>query len=271
MTGAPVPTRRVTVHVDDGPGTRLLFGEDPAAAARRSAGLPPAAALTPRAVLLERAVVDGPSGQLDLHVDRILFDSAPSAPAHSARSGAVPGPRAARAHTPELAELAADEAPRPGPSLRRFAAYGLVTGADGRLLLSLIAPGYPGAGTWHLPGGGVDHGEDAASALHREVFEECGQDAAVGALASVLFHHRAGVHGRMHGTEASATEVYAVWAIYRVAVAHPSPPVVTEVDGSTADAAWFSPEELSGLPLSATARAVLTTVPEIAPAGFRTT
>ena len=39
------------------------------------------------------------------------------------------------------------------------------TDPAGRVLLTLIAPGYPGAGRWHLPGGGTDHGEQPAAGL----------------------------------------------------------------------------------------------------------
>lgn len=34
---------------------------------------------------------------------------------------------------------------------QRFGAYGLVTDPDGRILLTKIATGYPGAGRWHCP------------------------------------------------------------------------------------------------------------------------
>ncbi|HEU4427020.1 MAG TPA: NUDIX domain-containing protein, partial [Pilimelia sp.] len=42
----------------------------------------------------------------------------------------------------------------PGPDglhrAQRFAAYAVATDPDGRVLLTLISPGYPGAGCWHL-------------------------------------------------------------------------------------------------------------------------
>ena len=66
------------------------------------------------------------------------------------------------------------EDPEPANSVRRFGAYGLITDPAGRLLLSLIAPDYPGAGLWHLPGGGTDFGEQPDDGLVREVFEESG-------------------------------------------------------------------------------------------------
>ncbi|WP_017627666.1 NUDIX hydrolase, partial [Nocardiopsis chromatogenes] len=140
--------------------------------------------------------------------------------------------------------------PRPGPSLRRLGGYGLVTDPAGRLLLSRIAEGFPGEGTWHLPGGGVDHGEQVRAALRREVAEETGQHAGVGALVGVVHHHTTGVRG----PEAEATEIYGVWVFFHAHVVDPGEPEVQEVGGSTSDCAWFLPEDLPHLPLSATAR-----------------
>ncbi|WP_017591784.1 NUDIX hydrolase [Nocardiopsis potens] len=236
----PGPLRRVTVHVagEVPAGARLLFGEDPAEAARRAAGLDARTPLEPVEVRTELASVPGAGGPVGLHIDRVFYRVPGSAAAPSAEA------------VPAAADLVAEEPARPGPALRRFAAYGLVTDPDGRLLLSLIAPGYPGEGTWHLPGGGVDDGEDARAALRREVFEETGQHAGVGRLVGVRHHHRTG----QMGPESAATEIYAVWAFFHAHVARPTAPRVVEEEGSTADCAWFAPEELPRIPLSATAR-----------------
>jgi 8-oxo-dGTP diphosphatase len=77
----------------------------------------------------------------------------------------------------------------PANRVRRFGAYGLITDPGGRILLSQIAPNYPGAGRWHLPGGGTDFGEQPAEGLVREVFEESGQRVEVGDLVEVTFFH----------------------------------------------------------------------------------
>ena len=232
--------RRVAVHVAGEPpaGARLLFGEDPAEAARRAAGLDAQAVLEPVEVRTELASVPGPGGPVGPHIDRVFY-----------RVRGAPG-EVPDAAPPAAADLVAEEPARPGPALRRFAAYGLVTDPGGRLLLSLIAPGYPGEGTWHLPGGGVDDGEDPRAALRREVFEETGQHAGVGRLVGVRHHHRSG----QMGPESATTEIYAVWAFFHAHVARPTDPRVTEEQGSTADCAWFTPEELPRIPLSATAR-----------------
>ncbi|MFD3688697.1 NUDIX hydrolase [Nocardiopsis sp. NPDC058631] len=245
MTAAPParPARRVTAHlVTAGPagpgvlGARVLFGQDPADVVRDLGRLSPHTPL--RAVDVLTELVEAPDGT-PLHVDRVVFAEA--------GTGAAWPTAAGRTLTPSAAELLADEEfpPDTRPRLRRFAAYGIVTDPAGRVLLSRIAEGFPAAGTWHLPGGGVDAGEDVRTALRREVAEETGQDGEVGALITAASHHR---------VPPSGYEIYAVWAFFRVYVADPGPARVLEENGSTCDCGWFGPEEVAGLPLSTTAR-----------------
>lgn len=244
--------RRTAVHVAGAErGARLLFGQDPVEAARRSAGLGGHERLEALDVRAELVELEGPEGPVDMHVDRLLF--APYAAVREAGAAGPGGPGAAWPSgglLPTAAELAGDEPPRPGPSLRRLGGYGLVTDPAGRLLLSRIAEGFPGEGTWHLPGGGVDHGEQVRAALRREVAEETGQRAGVGAMVGVVHHHSTGVRG----PEAEETEIYGVWVFFHAHVAEPGEPRVQEVGGSTSDCAWFLPEDLPHLALSATAR-----------------
>lgn len=142
---------------------------------------------------------------------------------------------------------------------QRFAAYGLVTDPAGRVLLTLIAPGFPGAGSWHLPGGGTDHGEQPVAALLRELAEEADQVGRVTALLDVS-HRR---NPAALGPEGYPIDWHAVRAIFRVVVDAPTAARVTEAaGGSTADAAWFPSVEAAGLPLTDVAAAVL---PRLAP------
>ena len=100
-------------------------------------------------------------------------------------------PRACRAASADLRPEEAPDFPSfyayPGPDglhrAQRFAAYAIATDPDDRLLLTRIAPGYPGAGCWHLPGGGTDYGEQPGTALIRELVEETGQAGPAGRAA----------------------------------------------------------------------------------------
>ncbi|WP_166458675.1 NUDIX hydrolase [Verrucosispora sioxanthis] len=140
--------------------------------------------------------------------------------------------------------------PFPGPAgdrRQRFGAYGVVTDPAGRVLLTMIAEGYPGAGRWHLPGGGTDHGEQPVTALLRELVEESGQLGRVTELIGVdNLHNPAAL-----GPEGYPLDWHGVRVVYRVAVDVPTEPAVTETaGGSTARAAWFTPAELRTLPLT---------------------
>ncbi|WP_432900566.1 NUDIX domain-containing protein [Micromonospora matsumotoense] len=131
-----------------------------------------------------------------------------------------------------------------GDRRQRFSAYGLVTDPDERVLLTMIAPGYPGAGLWHLPGGGTDHGEQPVDGLLRELVEESGQRGRVDRLILAdNLHNPAAL-----GPEGRPLDWHGVRVIYRVLVDEPTEPVVTEqAGGSTQSAAWFTYSQLGGL------------------------
>jgi ADP-ribose pyrophosphatase YjhB (NUDIX family) len=152
---------------------------------------------------------------------------------------------------PTAPELAPPAAPPPGPRRRsgrgqRFAAYGLVTDPDGRVLLTLIADGYPGAGRWHLPGGGTDFGEQPRDGLLREIVEESDQRGRVTGLLTVTSHHRRAARG----PEGYPIDWHGVRAVFQVAVPEPTGPRVRELGGSTSEAGWFTRAEAAGLPLT---------------------
>ncbi|MCG5462230.1 NUDIX domain-containing protein, partial [Micromonospora sp. MED01] len=149
---------------------------------------------------------------------------------------------------PPAAHRSRDLLPPQHPDRRlRFGAYGLVTDPAGRILLTQIADGYPGAGLWHLPGGGTDHGEQPATGLLRELVEEGGQVGRVVELLGVNnLHNPAAL-----GPEGRPLDWHGVRVIYRVLVDVPTDAVVTEsAGGSTARAGWFTRDEATDLPLS---------------------
>jgi ADP-ribose pyrophosphatase YjhB (NUDIX family) len=145
----------------------------------------------------------------------------------------------------------APPAPARGPVRRpgrgqRFAAYGMVTDPAGLVLLTLNADGYPGAGRWHLPGGGTDFGEQPRAGLLREVVEETGQHGRITGLLGVSNHHNRSALG----PEGYPIDWHGVRAVFRVEVADPSRPRVLELGGSTAAAGWFTRAEAAELPLT---------------------
>ncbi|MTK00879.1 NUDIX domain-containing protein [Micromonospora sp. CP22] len=229
-----------------------------------------------RAVVAD--VVPYPDLGVALHTDRVLFDvTAVGGRLRAEHDGGIDRARwltldeAARvpllAFTAEAVGLPVvalpagalrrrEPFPTPGADRRqRFGAYGVVTDPDGRVLLTLIADGYPGAGRWHLPGGGTDHGEQPVTALLRELVEESGQLGRVTELIGVdNLHNPAAV-----GPEGYPIDWHGVRIVYRVRVDVPTEPAVTELaGGSTARAAWFTRSELRELPLTEIVELALT-------------
>jgi ADP-ribose pyrophosphatase YjhB (NUDIX family) len=135
----------------------------------------------------------------------------------------------------------------PGPDglhrAQRFAAYAVATDPQGRVLLTRVAPGYPGGGNWHLPGGGTDYGEQPGVALLRELAEETGQRGRLVELLGVASHRDAA----SLGPEGYPIDWHGVRAFYRVEVPLPTQPRVLDLGGSTDAACWFTPAELAGL------------------------
>ncbi|GAA3911155.1 NUDIX hydrolase [Actinoplanes auranticolor] len=127
---------------------------------------------------------------------------------------------------------------------QRFAAYAIATDPHDRLLLTRIAPGYPGAGCWHLPGGGTDYGEQPGPALIRELVEETGQEGRLIELLGVASHRDAA----SLGPEGYPIDWHGVRAFYRVFVDAPTEVIVTDVGGSTSEACWMALKEVAELP-----------------------
>jgi 8-oxo-dGTP diphosphatase len=153
------------------------------------------------------------------------------------------------------ADLRPEEAPDfpsfyayPGPDglhrAQRFAAYAIATDPADRLLLTRIAPGYPGGGRWHLPGGGTDYGEQPGTALIRELVEETGQVGRLVELLGVASHRDAA----SLGPEGYPIDWHGVRAYYRVVVEEPTEVVVKDVGGSTSEARWIDLKDVAAIP-----------------------
>jgi 8-oxo-dGTP pyrophosphatase MutT (NUDIX family) len=121
----------------------------------------------------------------------------------------------------------------------RIGAYAIVTDDAGRMLACRIAPGYPAAGKWTLPGGGVDHGEHPDDAVLRELGEETGLTGRRGPVARIW-------SGRIEKPMSRPGPLHWVAIIYRVE-ADPGE-LRLEVGGSTDACEWMTLDALEALP-----------------------
>jgi len=233
----------------DFPGGRIGHGEHPRDAAIRA--FHAATGLTPEIVALDDVVAHFTiEGDEVVHTDRVRY-------AVKVTGGT---PRADLTWADALPETTGDHPeaqPRRDPNAmraQRFAAYGLTTDPTGRLLLTRIAAPYPGAGTWHLPGGGTDFGEQPTAGLIRELVEETGQRGRVVGLRAVTHHHNA----RAMGPEGHPMDWHTVRALYRVVIDEPGTPTVLEAaGGSTAEARWVDRADLGKLPVNGFAKTAI--------------
>jgi ADP-ribose pyrophosphatase YjhB (NUDIX family) len=122
---------------------------------------------------------------------------------------------------------------------QRIAAYGVMVDDDGRLLLARASPFLDQGERWFLPGGGVQHGEQPADSVRREIEEETGLTVVLGPLLDVLSDVR---------TLPDGFSLHTVRIIYRVESWQGS--LRAEVNGTTDAVQWVSPEELSTRPLA---------------------
>ncbi|MFF5291592.1 NUDIX hydrolase [Paractinoplanes globisporus] len=158
---------------------------------------------------------------------------------------------------PDIREMS-EEIFRP-ERVQRFGAYAAATDPEGRILLARIAGGYPGAGRWHLPGGGTDHGETPEQGLARELDEETSQHGRVTGLLDISHRYDPAAVG----PEGRPIDWHVIRVLFRVVVDVPTEPVVNEAaGGSTAAAAWFTRAEVDGLDLTELAREAVDRIDE---------
>ncbi|MEP6649456.1 MAG: NUDIX domain-containing protein [Lapillicoccus sp.] len=194
----------------------------------------------------EGYATEGPSsivGEVNPHTVSVVYSVRPDAGA----SAGPAGPAVEVTRDPGM-ELAHGEEP---VALQRVAVYAVVRSSRGVLFAQNSAL-TNAAGRWGLAGGGLDRGELPEEALHREVWEETGQRVDVTGVAAVTTRHWVGraPSGRLE-------DFHAVRLVYRATCADPTDPVVHDVDGTTAAAAWFRPDEIDRLPLAVGTRDVL--------------
>jgi 8-oxo-dGTP pyrophosphatase MutT (NUDIX family) len=120
----------------------------------------------------------------------------------------------------------------------RIAAYAVIV-RDGEILLSHWVVGERGA--WTLPGGGIDPGEHPADAAVREVHEETGYHAALGALLGV----DSLVLSADQRLTGPARPLHGIRIVYEASIVGGE--LTHEVDGSSDEARWFPLAELDVL------------------------
>lgn len=120
----------------------------------------------------------------------------------------------------------------------RVAAYAVIE-RRGKLLLTHWRRGHLHG--WTLPGGGLEAGEDPRDAVVREVFEETGLEARVGALVGVDSR----VMVREEVPEGTAPELHTIRIVYRATVKDGQ--LRNEVDGSSDEARWVPIRDIKGL------------------------
>ncbi|MGI8577524.1 MAG: NUDIX hydrolase [Nocardioidaceae bacterium] len=139
---------------------------------------------------------------------------------------------------------------------QRLSVRALVRRGD-RILLARIAPsGYGTAGTWTLPGGGVDHGEHPEESLRREMYEETGLLVRPEGLIEVFSRHFTG-----RAPSGVLEDHHGVHLIYSVTISSDNgEPRVVETDGTTDMVRWVAGDEIEAqlLPVSEVVRHALT-------------
>ncbi|MFF3016907.1 NUDIX hydrolase [Streptomyces sp. NPDC057939] len=122
----------------------------------------------------------------------------------------------------------------------RVSAYAIAV-EDDRLLLIRLSDASPvfAPGLWHLPGGGIDPGEQPVEALSRELREETGLELVDARLLDARTYS-----ARRNGVSWSLT------ALFHLVTLGGGAPTVTEIDGSTDAAVWIPLADLRDETLS---------------------
>ncbi|HJE51119.1 MAG TPA: NUDIX domain-containing protein [Tessaracoccus flavescens] len=115
---------------------------------------------------------------------------------------------------------------------QRIGAYAIVM-SDRGILGTVNSEHTPAPGIWALPGGGVHPGESPAEAIHREIFEETGQEVVINRVLTLESEHWVG-----RSVTGLLEDFHALRVVYGATCTTPSDPVVQEVGGSTGGASW---------------------------------
>lgn len=239
---APKVTRRELWSL---PGGGVEHGEDPRDAVVREvheeAGLDVRVGETARVYSLHVADSWRRGRRVDAHSVRLVYEGwvAPDAPephvvevdGSTAEAAWIPLAKVLDKSVPTVGLVAEALADHGVQQRQRTAAYAYVV-RDGSILLTRTSDLAPDPGTWHLPGGGIDHGESPVDTIRRELWEECGLEGEAEGLLTVLDHHFTGT-----APSGRREDFHAIGLIYRARVGE-GEPRVTEQGGTTDAVAW---------------------------------
>lgn len=124
----------------------------------------------------------------------------------------------------------------------RLSAYGVIVDPDERMLLAHLTGSMPDSGRWTLPGGGVDPDETMEQAAIREIREETGYRAELGAM---LGHHIFSVAAEKR-LKSPMRPLVVIQVIYTATVIEGD--LTYETDGSTDEAMWIPIPEVEATP-----------------------
>ncbi len=165
-------------------------------------------------------------------------------------------PRTRRSRPPRVKHRHLDPelriAPGEVPVLhQRIAAYAVIRSPRGVLGCECSAKtAVPGL--WQLPGGGLQPGEWPHEGLFRELAEETGQQVRINRLIDLQSDHWIG-----RAPNGVLEDFHALRIIYTATCPDPTTPNVTDIDGTTSQAAWIPVRHWRGLPWTSGARSVL--------------
>lgn len=136
-------------------------------------------------------------------------------------------------------------------TIHRNIVSALIFSKDGKLLMGMKDPQSGGVyvDCWHIPGGGIDDGEDQITALCREILEEVGIDT-TDARISLADDKGSGETKKTLKDTGEIVLCKMKFNVYRVDVDKNAADIRTNLDDDLAKIVWVNMSELSNYKLT---------------------